>query len=209
MSDTVWIAIAGIVGTGLSGIGVALLSAYFNGRNTKMQLDARREELGNEIKHQQGEARRDRIIEARKTYLYPLRERLVSVSAVLLSFQSAVAQFRVGSETQAPPETLAQLKSNVLTWQQRARELADDTMSFTTQLSDATLQSLFNDYWESEHAMSGQLVSLMTAQVSTDGTIPEYNEWEPLLTKARVQREEKLLALNKRIEQLLSGDTTL
>src|ERR687892_1431507 len=83
MSETVLIASIGVAGTAFAGIVVALVTGLLNYHNQKLQLKSQGETLDKELKHQQEEMKRSRIVETRKTYLVPLREHLVSWLAAI------------------------------------------------------------------------------------------------------------------------------
>jgi hypothetical protein len=60
-----------------------------------------------ELKHQQEEMKRSRIVETRKTYLVPLREHLVSWLAAINVSQGAMTQLTTADVTYFTPEQLA------------------------------------------------------------------------------------------------------
>jgi len=184
---------------------------------TKLQLDSRREEFTQEIRHQQEEARRDRVVEARKGYLVPLRDKLIAWLDATVDISGALAQLQIAVETQGGTgeyQRLAQgLAVQVESGQMRGSELA----RYLAQVSDATLVTLLMEASSAEAERFPQVLErvrsahrLGAASASGNADLEsldaELQKWTATITSIVTEREKRLLAVSKRIEQLLAGD---
>jgi hypothetical protein len=217
MSDTVLIALIGVVGTALSGIVVAVVSGWIYTRSTRLQLDAHRAEVSQQIRSQQEESRRGRIIEARKGYLIPFRDSLSSWIDTSLSADSAFLALQYAVQAKSDPSPLVRdLEGRLM----HAQETLSELWKYLRQTSDATLFALVNDLWDSEEKASEgkkelaevffQLgVRAVNNDVDTQSFKGEFDRAKAKGILMVKQRQEKLATVNKRIEELLAGDESV
>ena len=198
MSETVLIASIGVAGTAFAGIVVALVTGLLNYHNQKLQLKSQGETLDKELKHQQEEMKRSRIVETRKTYLVPLREHLVSWLAAINVSQGAMTQLTTADVTYFTPEQLGQLKDYAQQWQASA---IVSFMSFISQMSDGILEDQLLELWKNESSGAAKV-----AQTVNDGTAATNIEaLVELVSQVATESKGILLLINKRIEEVLTG----
>lgn len=218
LSESTWIALFAIISTVL----VAGIGGLVTICNTSRQLHARRDELREgltaqhdlallQAKHQEREARRTNLIEARKTYLMPLRDRFIPWAGILISHGSAIAQLQLA--VQESVQDLTQFAETVATWQRARDAAATEFANYTGQVSDSSLRHLLNDFWAAETTFSSELSSLLQEAYQLGTTLPDpdtatdaFQRWQSMFLRTHTEREERLLVISKRIEELLAGD---
>jgi len=207
MSDTVIIAFLGIAGTALSGIIAAVVTGLFNRSTLQKQLDSQIGSLREELGQRNEEARRARLSDTRKTYLIPLREKLLGILASILAYHGAAAQWATtnfGSTTQGE---IDELTENLQHWQQTLADASADYATYTTQISDPLLLELVEALWRNEVQAGSKLSPFVVSGTWYSNPI-EYQQFRELLDGTRNDRSELLIKMNNRIEELLAGEDT-
>jgi hypothetical protein len=182
MSDAV--AIVGIIAAAASGILAAGIAAWITYKVTNRQLQ-----------HDREEARRGRLIETRKGILLGLREALSDSYSYCLNGRLNVQLIQIGKEEGIPTEHFMREIShdprNPLT------TLKEQISPLIGQIPDCTLLDLAIPYYRLLLDLSGQIAQ--TVQTGSDPAQILDNEFMGPVTKA-------MLAFNRRIEELLSGE---
>ena len=211
MQDIIWAAIIGICGA-LIGSGV---TGYVSYRMSKLQMEGRNAELEQQLKHQEREARRSRLIETRRNYLNSLRE---------ITSKWVIELTRMIDET----EILAQ-RTRTSAQYPFLRTSPDESNAKELQGIDVRLEELR----ERLEVMRGQVADrklgdavdeVLRKQVSVlwDRVPIAAHEWmQPTERSKHIEKIEEALAdirtvssalqddlqlVNKRIEELLVGD---
>ena len=193
--DLVWVA--------LISSGSALLASIFVARLTyeitKRQTEAQTAEVKKQIEHQEEEARRDRTIEARKGSLIAVRDTLSRLVGAYSSFSSRIVNVRDMNEMGIPTDDPG--RQRILTQMQEAEHLwIEDVNSLETilaPLSDNELIALVEDFNEG------------LGQITMGDSPNDFNELAARMKEVRDRLSEyrlKLVPVNRRIEELLSGD---
>ena len=171
------------------------------GRPATLQLKAQHDLALLQVEHQEREARRTNLIEARKTYLLPLRDRLIPWTGIHLSYQAAVAQLQAAIEfaaTQSQTPDLTQFTENVATWEQTRADASAAITNYIGQVSDSSLQHLLNDLWVAEGRISSELSSFLQDVYSPTADYEALApRWQSMLTDISTERDERLLAISK------------
>ena len=190
MSDIFWV---GLIAA-LSGLLGAAISGIVTFRATKRQTDAQLENTKNQIAHQAGEARRDRMIEARKGHLLSLRESM----SLLFGAHSTSSSLRIGLQL-GMPQNDPEGQLNMATDFERQRQIIrSETIKIGTirpQISDPALISIVDELTHEIGAIVMQDTALGEPLTTT---VDRFAGLEGLRAK--------LPAFNKRIEELLAGD---
>ena len=182
---------------------VALVS-YFIAR---VQTNARKEELSSQLYHQEQEAKLDRVIEARRDYLTPLRKAVSEWMKVANDSVSAIARVKA-AETRglSVADQAAEIK--------HLTEVLDNSQEITSELeilrgqgSDLMLESLITEAQSGQSDASMAMLKLGKLfndpqNVSTDDLEAAVSQHNGIIQELR----KKLLEINKRIEQLLTGE---
>lgn len=186
----------------------SLVTALITYCNTKRQLRGTLQQLSLRMEHDAKEKRRDRSIEARKTYLVPLRELISQWNIKLMEMTSSLAlleqEFESENKKQSITETQAYKKHQALN--QRMYSMAESHESFYGQISDKKLLELVNEAGEIQQE---NIEKRMAMYRSID--IKDLKKLSEVIKKNREDDaivKEKLLNINKRIEELLCGDET-
>ena len=194
MSDIFWVgliaALSGLIGAAISGIVTYTV--------TKRQTDIQAKILIDQLQHQAEEARRDRMVEARRPHLAAIGETLSRLYGAYASLSGRTVNLyelnQRGIPTDDPNRQLvhSQAQDAVQLWIQEVNVLE----SILAQLSDSTLISLVDDFTKGLGQMSHDEVDNMEALAIE-------------MTQARERLKAlrpKLILVNTRIEELLSGD---
>ena len=142
--------------------------------NTQMNMHR------NTLQQQTNEARRDRIVEARKPLLIDLRESLGHVWGSSSNFVSAKNTIQIVQSSDVSADDLQQIDQKKTDYQDKMLKHTEDVTWLLPQISDTTLKSQTEAY-----------IAIFSNII--DATA---------INKARQQ----LLVVNKRIEELLTGD---
>jgi len=168
----VWVAIiaasSGLIGVAISGIVTTKQS------NTQMKMHR------NTLQQQTDEARRDRIVAARKPLLIKLRESLGHVWGSSSNLVAAKNTIQIVQSSDVSANDLQQIEQQKTDYQDKMLKHVEDATWLLPQISDTTLKSQTEAYM----AIFSNII---------DATA---------LNNAR----QHLLVVNKRIEELLAGD---
>lgn len=174
----VWVAIiaasSGLIGVAISGIVTTKQS------NTQMKMHR------NTLQQQTDEARRDRIVAARKPLLIELRESLSRALGAFITLSSVIV-------IQDPNKPLD--LTHIVAPQRILKDAMELTIQLINQNSDTTLISAIDVYMTTFQAIlsATDLIEIEAIKKLQDTTT---------LTTARLQ----LILVNKRIEELLTGE---
>lgn len=217
MSDAVLIALFGIIGTALSALLGAVATGYITYRATKLQLNTQLETLGQQIRHQQEEARRNRIVEARKGYLMPLRKELLNYIHESTSQQGIFISMELASQAGVDASAHFKLLENFKAQCEATFEASKKLHEYLGQISDSSLAALIDDLFGSETKSLPRLLSLAQSAMAFGASIrsgqadgetltAEFQRQMSEIKTLGSQRQVRLTAVNKKIEELLSGD---
>lgn len=198
-SDLVWVA---IISSGI-GVGGALLGAGISGmvtyRVTKRQTDSQAMQVRKQIKHQESEARRERMIKARSETLTQIQNSLGSLFGAHSTFSSSAINLqalnKLGISVDDPGRK--RMADEV---DRQAQIIQTETINITSlrsRISDRALVAILDE-------LTGEIGAI----VHTDaGTSPEGLTGRVLNMFAGLEvLRPKLPAFYQRIEELLSGD---
>jgi hypothetical protein len=204
MSDIILAAIIGVsvafIGSGIAG--------YISYRISKLQVDARNAELEQQLKHQEREARRSRLIETRSVYLNPLRE-IISQWVVALSRMIDETEY-FGVDIKAHAEYLprgfwkshTQVLENV---EEQIKALQEELKLARGQVHDKKLNESIDKIELLQYLSAGIGYTLKQFSRRKINTERIDEELETVKIASRELRSE-LQQTNYRIEELLVGD---
>lgn len=202
MSDIVQGALIGIVGAIVGAIIAAVSSCIV----TKLQINARREELSQQLNHQEREALIYRHIEARKDHIFQLRKTISEYVENSHQVTNMNVRFKVAYESGDAREKQREFKEyfNVL---ERGKQLASQLEILRGTLSDDKLDDLIKALLERQFEINVARMPLIeffnNPKGADSNTIERATQKEESLRNA--QRKE-LIKINKRIEELLIGE---
>jgi len=191
MSDIAQGALIGIAGTIVGAI-IAAIIAYIN---AKSQLKLRVYELRN-----------DRLIKARERVLIPLREAINR--SLELSNNYLILMVQMGEANKKEDKT--ELREAIKRWEEasgKSKEAKSNLEILIGQLSDSQLLRMIEEVKVAQEGESGKVIEVTV--------LAHQPESMNIGTMKRLNRElrefhnttlSKLLPLNKRIEELLSGE---
>jgi hypothetical protein len=212
MSEITWAAIIGASGA-LIGSGIAGLISYFISR---LQTDARNNELERQLKHQEGESRRSRLIETRSRYLIPLREIVSKWVIELHHFINEVEKLgvEIGNQKQYSYSSRedGKLRGQALLNEIRSKmeALRGELEIALGQVTDKKLSDVINELLFKEISVrldSWPILSHeMNLWMKRGTSIASINKALDNIRVASWQLQDHLQQVNKRIEELLIGD---
>jgi hypothetical protein len=204
MSDA-WVAIIAAA----SGIIGAAISGAITYKITSRQVQARLDELRQQLQHDREEARRGRLIEARKTYLVPLRTEISNVYGACITFMSNTFLIGILKEGGLPTDARGPLKQVM----EQVDAAAHTFTSFPKvinplieQIADPNLHELISSYNNKLGGLSTQITllyrTLEASEPKSDGIEKLMNDIAESVNTILPET----LAVNQRIENLLSCD---
>jgi len=161
----------------------AVITAAITYIGTKQHDNAQINMHRNTLQQQTNEARRDRIVEARKPLLIELRESLSREFGLYASFKSAA----LVAQDIDDPTPLAHIEA--------MRDEINHTAQLVPQISDTTLKTAIEAY-----------NNAFIAILPEPGSSPAERLQNLLATTAPTTAQQHLFNINKRIEELLAGD---
>ncbi len=192
MSDIVQGALIGISGA-IVGAVITGIIAYIN---TKSQLNLRIYEL-----------RTDRLIEARERVLVPLRE--VMAQYLELANNALIMMERMEG-TYERGEDPKYIREEIKHWEEasdRSSEASAKLEIIKSQLSDARLYQMIEEVKNTEEQERPNIIkAAMRAQDTKNMSLEIMNEINKDIAEARKRIFAKSFPVNKRIEELLSGE---
>jgi hypothetical protein len=204
MSEIAQGALIGIIGT----IVGAIITGIISYKISKQQINARREELKEQMAHEAQEAKINRLIEARKERLHQLRKTLSDyVECSHQDINMGVRFFKVikNKDTiMSKQETKEFFKVAEL-----GKQLTSQLEKLHGELSDNKLDDFIGNLLKKQLGINTArmpIIRFLNNPREADSNVIEQamNEEESL---RNIQRKE-LIKINKRIEELLSGETS-
>jgi hypothetical protein len=192
MSDIVEGAIIGIAGAIVGAIITAII-AYIN---TKSQLNLRIYEL-----------RTDRLIKARERVLIPLREAMAQT--LELANNALIMMIRMDG-TYKRGEHPKEIKEEIKHWEEASQKSSEASAKFEvvrSQVSDTRLYQMIEEVKNAEERENPNIIEAVArAQDIKNMNLETISAINKDLAEARKRIFDKLLPVNKRIEELLSGE---
>lgn len=212
MSEISWAAIIGASGA-LIGSGITGCISYFIAR---LQSGARNVELEQQLKHQEREARRSRLIETRSRYLIPLREIVSKWVIELNHFINEVEKLgvEIGNQKQYSYSSRedGKLRGQALLNEigSKMEALRGELEIALGQVTDKKLSDVINELLFKEISVrldSWPILSHeMNLWMKRGTSIASINKALDDIRVASWQLQDHLQQVNKRIEELLIGD---
>jgi hypothetical protein len=203
LPDLAWGALIGLVGAILG----ALIAGVTSYKIAKIQIQARHDEINLQLSYQEKESYRNRIIESRKDVL--LRLRNATSEWVECSHQQTNMNVRLKKAFKnkgESPEKELEIKKYIDVSQHGERILSQFQV-LRGQLSDSTLDNFIEALWEKQSAIKTARIPLLeffnNPKEADINTILSATQREESL---RNELRKELLKINKRIEELLSGE---
>jgi hypothetical protein len=158
MSDALVAIIA--AASGIIGAAIAGLITY---KTTSRQVQARLDELRQQLQQEREEARRGRLIEARKTYLLPLRTEISNVYGTCITFMSNTFLIGILKEGGLPTDARGSLKQVMEQVDSAAHTFTSFpkiTNPLIGQIADPKLLELVSSYTDRLGGLSTQITRL-------------------------------------------------
>ena len=196
----------------LIGFGAAAVSAIMTGiisyRISKLQTDARDGEINRQLNHQQREARLDRLVEARKGYLIDLRSTTSEWEAcsnrqvnMIVRLKKAYEEYDEGS----PSRQLEVMEFNEVSTQ--CRHLSTQFEILRRQVNDKKLAQLIEALTKTQYEVNTSRLPLIRFFNNPGGADTDTLECAFQRDEALRNRVwDQVLQVNRRIEELLSGE---
>ena len=192
MSDIVQGALIGISGA-IVGAVITAIIAYIN---TKSQLNLRIYEL-----------RTDRLIKAREQVLIPLREAMTQ--SLELANNALIMMIRMDGSYQRNADA-KEIKEGIRLWEEASRKSSEASTKFgilRNQVSDVRLCQMIEEVKDAEGKEEPKIIEAVArAQDIKNMNLVTMRAINKDITEARKRILDKLLVMNKRIEELLSGE---
>ena len=191
MSDIVLGAIIGAVAVALG----ASITGIVNYKNSKLQIEARTRE-----------ARLDRLIKVREKVLIPLREEMNR--ALELSNKYLILMVQMGEANKKADKT--ELREAIKRWKEasgKSKEAKSNLEMLIGQLSDSQLLRMIEEVKAAQEGENEKVIEVtMLAHQPESMNIETMKRLNRELREVHNTTLSKLLPLNKRIEELLSGE---
>lgn len=206
MPDIALGALIGVIGTALG----ALIVGIINYKISKSQINARRDKLNQQLSHQERESRRNRLIESRKDLLLRLRNTLSEW--VDASHKQVNMTVRLKNALEKYDESSHARQLEIIEFNEaseRIKQLSSQFEILRGQVSDNTLDNLIEAVRETQYAVDTARLPLIRFFNNPKGA--DINALESAFTENESLRKrvwKETLQVNKRIEDLLSGDTS-
>lgn len=193
------------IGGAIVGAIIAAISSY---RIARSQIDARRYEIEQQFKYKEKEARINRLIEAQREHLNKLRKTISEYMENSIQATNMIARFdkafKEGGETRIQENTRELFQT-----MEQGKNLMSQLNALRNQLSDNVLDDMINTVLEKQFELGVArmpLVEFFNDPKGADSkTIESARKKEETLIGR--QRQE-LIKINKRIEELLSGESS-
>jgi len=201
MPDIVLGAILAIAGAAV-GSGI---TAFFSYKSAKLQVRANYTNLQLQLEDQAKEARRARLIEVRKTYLLPISHTISNwVESTIQETNMSVRREESRRKAEVDPENSALVLEEAM---DKAQEWTSKVTRLRGQISDKTLENLIvKAVTVTSEVNTARMPILRLLNNAKD------IDKDPLIKVSEEERRlvgllhDHLLQVNKRIEELLSGD---
>jgi len=192
--------VSDIVQGALIGIGGAIVGAIITAAiayiNTKSQINLRIYEL-----------RTDSLIKAREKVLIPLREAMTQ--SLELANKALIMMIRMDGAYKRK-EDPKEIREEIQRWEEASRKSSEASAKFEilrNQVSDAQLYQMIEDVKNEEEEQNPKIIeAVMRVQDTKNLNMETLRATLKDLAEARRRIFDKLLPVNKRIEELLSGE---
>ncbi len=185
----------------------SVVTAFITHYNTKCQIKGNLQQLSLELEQDTGEKCRDRLVEARKTYLMPLRDLISRWSVELTKLPGLATALNrlVLSSSDISSVTDSQIYKDSIEFNKRMTSMAQQHEVFLGQISDKKLLNMIIEATKTQGEALVRRTEIHESVVidkdfkSLGNAIDESN-------KILMNVQLKLIDINKRIEELLCGD---
>ena len=188
-----------VIGVTILTLGLRWVYTLFGGITERSQeID---EQLKKQIEHQEAEARRGWVIEARKGNLVAIRDTVSRMFGTYTNYSARMVNLRQLDRSGVPADdpnrrlVHSQFENAVQSWIQDVNGL----QLIRAELSDSGLISLVDNFLE-------RLGQITVAGPDTFDTFEEIVEWSAGVMGRLNSLRPELVPINRRIEELLSGD---
>ena len=204
MSDIVLGGLIGIVGAVVG----AIIAAFISYKIANLQINASREELLQQQKYNEQQARIDRLVKARENVLIPLREILSKWMEFTKQDQQMLVRLEKAYKERANnPQELERELERYKETDEKSTLVTSELAVLQGQISDLTIEHRIEAakkaHWETalERTKLGQLFN-NPQNIDTKSLLSAIKRNDLILNNLRGY----LLTVNKRIEELLSGE---
>ena len=213
MTDILLGAAIGTSGTVVGAVVAGLI--YY--RIAKLQINAGREELNRKLAQQEyelnrklayqwEETRRDRLIEARKAHLDPLRKTISGLAESSNKSVAMLVRVQQAQKKKDPSELKQELELMEEVFHQSAR-FSSEVEILRGQVGDSKLDNLIQVVINAQSEAGVRIMPLLRLfnnpqNVGVNSLEAAFGEYQLVLQELR----SKLLAVNKRVEELLIGE---
>jgi hypothetical protein len=202
MSEIAQGALIGIIGT----IVGALITGIISYKIAKQQINASRKALSQQLKHKEQEALIDNLIKAREKVLIPLRDALGS--SLALANNALILMVQMGEANKKSDK--AELRKAIQRWEEASRKSSEantELYKLRSQISDSQLDQMIDDVTVSKEQEDINIIELVAHAHEPESW--DINTMRGINNELNVIRKrifDRLLPVNKRIEELLSGE---
>ena len=190
----------------LIGVISAIVGWIISYRTSRMQINARRDELNQQLSYQEREAQRNRLIESRKDYLLRLRNTV----SEWVEYSHREINMIVRLDAAIKSGDTSKKQSEIREFNEvseQGKQVSSKFDMLRGQVSDNTLDSLIEAVRETQYEVNTARMPLIRffnnpGSADTNTIESAIQEDESLHKEVRKQ----LLQVNKRIEELLSGE---
>jgi len=201
------IVLGALIGVGAVIVG-SIITGIINYKNSKLQICARRDELNQQLSHQEREAQRNSLIESRKELLLDLRH---TVSEwVECSHKQVNMIVRLKNAFEKYDDASSARQSEIREFNEvseRGKQLSSQLDILRGQVSDNKLDNLIEAVRERQYAVDTArmpLIRFFNNPGNADAnTIDSALKKDELLIK---EIRQQIRQVNKRIEELLKGE---
>ncbi|MDA0735098.1 MAG: hypothetical protein BZY73_05205 [SAR202 cluster bacterium Casp-Chloro-G3] len=207
MPDAMLVALVGIIVAAVSGSLGAGITGYITYKTTNRQVQARLNEVNQQFRQQSEEGRRSRLIEARKSYLFPLRSGIsdcYGAGSTLLSNTRLIQALKGGglpTDSMQLRDVNAQIDAAGKTFTNSNQVIGP----LIGQIADPKLLELVSSYYWNLGALTNQ-ITMMLITVQTGAGADNLESLIVEIDESIRRTIPEMLAVNRRIEELLSGD---
>jgi hypothetical protein len=205
MSDIAQGALIGIAGTIGTIIGV-LITGIISYKIAKQQISASHETINKQLKHKEKEIKIDNLIKAREKVLIPLREALGS--SLTLANNALILMVQMGEANKESDKD--ELRKAIQRWEEashKSSEADTELNKLRSQIDDSQLDRMIDEVMISKEQEDVNVIELVVrAHQPESRNIDTIRSIQKDLKIIRKRIFNKLLPVNKRIVELLSGE---
>jgi len=203
MSDILLGALIGLGGAVLGSIIMGVISYVIS----KLQINARRDELNQQLTYNEKQAQINRLIELRKPVLIRLKEVVSRWMQTSVEAQQMTVRLKAAYSKKDNPEERARESKLWKESGDKSAQISSELAVLQGQLSDSTLaqmiENVIETYWViSQELTKLQLILTNPKDLDSNSLLSVIKEYRSIQNKLRGY----LLNVNKRIDDLLSGE---